>query len=218
MKIALLGGTGALGRGLAYRLSPHFEVLIGSRELSKAEGAAERYRKGLEALGVQSRISGLENRDAAARSEVSVLTIPYPHTLKILREVGEALKGRTVASPVVPMVKEGGFFRYLPPAAGSAALEIRRALPQDSQLVAAFHNLPAPRLADLERELQADVILCSDDEGGKEVLRGIVEEIPGLRPLDGGPLAVSAQVESITPLLLNIAERNRFPSPTVRFF
>lgn len=217
MRIALLGGTGQLGVGLAVRFAMlGHNVIVGSRKQEKAEEKAREYNEILTKLGSNSKIIGLENKHAAEKSEISFFTIPWKHAFTTAEQLKDALSGKIVVSPLVPMEKRDGFFIFTPPPEGSAAERLAGIL-KDSRVVSAFHNVSADKFARFDVKFEWDVAVCSDDEGAKRVVIGLINQIDGLRALDAGPLIVSRMIESITPLLITIAARNGMKDLGVKF-
>ncbi|MCX9013357.1 MAG: NADPH-dependent F420 reductase [Candidatus Methanoperedens sp.] len=209
MKIAILGGTGSIGGGLALRWALKHDVIIGSRKYEKAELTADEYRKVLEESSDKScTIYGCLNEDAVKEAEVVVLSVPYEHVASTIETIRPHLAHQIIISIVVPM-ERAEFFRYIPPAARSAAVEIRNMLPDKVKLVSAFHNVSAHKLYKTDDELDMDVFICGDDSEANNVVSKLVMDIQNLRPLIAGPLEVSSMVESITPLLVNLAVFNK---------
>ncbi|MFQ6136203.1 MAG: NADPH-dependent F420 reductase [Candidatus Hydrothermarchaeales archaeon] len=217
MKIALLGGTGNVGGGLALRWARNHEIIIGSRGREKAEGAADNYTKQLAEKHIPCNILGCDNATAIKRANVVVLSIPYEHVISTIDKTRESFRDKIVITPVVPMKKADGYFIYTPPKEGSAAVEVKNALPESTKVVSIYHSIPSEKLADLDKVLEYDVIICGDDENAKHVVSDLTKEIKNLRPLDGGPLAVSSMVEAMTPLLMNIMIKNRLKNPSIKF-
>ncbi len=216
MKIALLGGTGHIGAGLAFRLKlAGYDVIVGSRRLEKAVRKAEEYNRIVEARGGKADIEGMENGEAARHADVAILTIPWDKAFVTAESLRDELKGKTVVSPVVPMQKENGRFVYAPPPEGSAAERIASIV--DARVVAAFNNIPAAKFADPDAQFQWDVAVCGDDAGAKRTVMDIVNSIDGLRALDAGPLSAARTVEALTPLLINLALKNGMKDLGVRF-
>ncbi len=215
MRIALLGGTGNIGEGLALRWAPKHAIVIGSRSEEKAAAAAASCEERLKAQGVVCEFTGEENIRAIENCDVVVVSLPYQHAIPTVDSIKEALNpSATILSPVVPMAKDG-FMRYVPQTQhGSAALEIKDMLP-DHDVVAAFHTTPAARLIDLTDTLGLDVLVCGA-ETPKQIIMGLVTDIDGLTPFDAGPLEASSMIESITPLLINISTRNRIKNSSIR--
>jgi NADPH-dependent F420 reductase len=210
MRIALLGGTGDIAEGLVLRWSKvGHGIIIGSRSHEKAKGIASEYTETLSKLGINSSIVGVVNAEAAHVAEVVVISIPSEHAASTIRQIRDSFTNQIVVSPVVPMVKKGKVFVFSPPAHGSAALEIKEALPETTKLVSTYHSLPAKSLREIDRALNYDVVMCGDDKEAKDVVKSITEEIPNLRALDAGPLEVSMMVEAITPLIINLNMRHK---------
>lgn len=209
MKIAILGGTGSIGGGLALRWALDHDIIIGSRKYEKAELTAEKYRAALkESSGKTCSMYGCLNEDAVKDADVIVLSVPYEHAVSTIESIKPNLKEQIVISIVVPMEK-GEFFKYSPPASGSAAMEIKNKLPEGVKLVSAFHNVSAKKLYNTNNELDMDVFICGDDNEANQAVCRLVEDIRKLRPLIAGPLEVSSMVESLTPLLVNLAIYNK---------
>ena len=217
MIISLIGGTGNLGKGLAIRLALiGHKVIVGSRELEKAESKATEYNEILEKFGNGVKIKGLKNEEAAKIAEISIFTVPWKYAFSTAEKLKEFLVKKIVISPIVPMEKMEDTFIFSPPPEGSAAEKLAEIL-KDSKVVSAFHNIPAKRFAKFNKKLELDVVVCSDHDNAKKVVMNLIDQIDGLRALDGGPLLTSRMVESITPLLLTIAARNDMKELSVRF-
>lgn len=211
MDIALLGGTGDIGEGLALRVAYHtnHEVYIGSRTAQKAETKAEEYEVELDSRGVETTIEGGTNEDVATVADVVVVAVPPYYVADTIEAVADELDaGDLVVSPATGMDRDDEGFHYAPPPAGSVTEHAASAVPEGVHLVGAFHNLAAGRLANLDAELGVDTFVVGDDEDAKGLVTDIAEGIEGLRALDAGGLANAAEVESLTPLLLNVAANN----------
>ncbi|MGQ4554464.1 NADPH-dependent F420 reductase [Halobellus sp. GM3] len=208
MRIALLGGTGDLGRGLALRFGFHtdHDVVVGSRDPDRAHEAADAYESTLHDHGRERKITGFENAMATDRADVVVLAVPPYHVADAVEAVSGTLDSDdVVVSPAAGMRRDESGAHAHPPSAGSVTALAADAAPDDVPVVGAFHGLAAGRLAALGADLGIDTLLVGDDERAKEVVSGIVEDVDGLRALDAGGLANAAEVESLTPLLLNVA-------------
>lgn len=206
MKIALVGGTGDIGTGFAVRWGQKHEIIIGSRNVDKARESAATVLQLLEAVGD---VQGTDNASAVAAADVVVLCVPYEHLASVTTGLSDSYKSQLVISPVVPMIYNGKFFQYQPPAEGSAALQARMLLPKDVRVVSAFHTICAAALQDIKRVMKADAFICGDDAEAIKIAVELAGEIKSLRPLNAGPLAVSSMVESLTPFLLNVARKNK---------
>lgn len=214
MKIALLGGTGDLGEGMALRWARSNEIIIGSREVERAEKAAKRYLDILKERQIEAEIHGLENFEAAKRAEVAVFTIPYENAIPIAKQISSALNHQIVISPLVQLRKKGKYACYQQ---GCAALELEEALPEGVKVISAFQTLPAEKLKNLDLTLDLDVVVCGDDEAAKQIVMGLIRQIPNLRPLNGGALEFSCLIENLTPLLLNLASLNKLRDLSIKF-
>lgn len=218
MKISLLGGTGDIAEGLVLRWSKvGHEIFIGSRSEEKAKGIASQYIEKLTSLGIEPKIHGMPNAEAARESEVVIISIPAEYAVATVEGVRDSLSSQIVVTPVVPMAKRGKAFYYTPPSIGSAALEIKEVLPDGVKLVSAYHNLPAKELSDIDINLDYDVVICGDDDESKSVIKHLTEEIPYLRTLDAGPLDISSMIEAITPLIVNLNVRYKPMHFSVKF-
>lgn len=208
MKISLLGGTGDIAEGLVLRWSKvGHEIYIGSRSEEKAQGIAAEYIEKLKALGIEPKIHGMANADAAKNSEVIIISIPPEYAASTIEGCRDSITDQIVVTPVVSMKKEGKTFLYDPPSQGSSAFEIKEVLAETAKLVSAYHNLPAKELANIDEDLDYDVVICGDDEDAKEVITKLTEEMKNLRVLDAGPLEVSPMIEAITPLIVSLNVR-----------
>jgi hypothetical protein len=216
MKIAILGGTGDIGEGLALRLARSHEIFVGSREADKAIAAADNYNKLLKSRGMRDDIRGMSNVEAAKSADVVIVAVRYQFAIETLQSVAGELDGKVVVTPIVPMSKQK-LCAYTPPSEGSAARHICSVLPPNVRVVVAFQTLPAPRLADLDDPMGFDVIVCSDDEEAKKVVMGLVSDLGDVRPLDGGGVEEAKLVESLTPLLINLAIKNKTKPLSIKF-
>ncbi len=210
MHVALLGGTGDIGEGLALRLAYDTDhtVVIGSREAEKAEASADEYEQTLADHGVEASIDGKENTDAAALADVAVLAVPAYYLTDTLNAVADDLGDAVVVSPAVGMKGSESGMSYNPPGVGSVTQLAAEAAPDDTPVAGAFHNLAAGKLAALDVDLDWDVpVVASDDQARKTVI-SLVEDIDGLRALSAGGLENAAEIEALTPLLINLARNN----------
>jgi len=211
MDIAILGGTGDIGEGLALRLAYHtnHEVLIGSRDAEKAEGKAEEYETELDSRGVETTIDGGVNADVATLADVVIVAVPPYYVTDTIEAVADDLdEGDILVTPATGMDRDDDGFHYAPPPAGSVTEHAASAVPDGVELVGAFHNLAAGRLANLDAELGVDTFVVGDDGDAKGIVTDIAEGIADLRVLDAGGLGNAAEVESLTPLLINVAANN----------
>jgi len=220
MNVALLGGTGDIGEALALRWAYHTDhtVVVGSRDPDRARESADDYEATLSTRGTKGDLVGVGNDEAAARAEVVVCAVPAYHLADTVESVADSLdEGDVLVSPAVGMKRDGDGMHYNRPGAGSVAALARRAAPDDVPVVGAFHSLPAGRLADLDQDVEADTLVVGDDEAAVGTVVDLAEEIEGLGALRVGPLANAAEVEALTPLLINLAEYDGVHDAWVRF-
>lgn len=217
MKIAILGGTGSIGEGFSLRWAGEHDIMVCSREVDKAVKAAYGYKDRLSKMGLSCcSLGGCTNETGIRDVDVVVLSVPYNGVVTLLKTLLPHFNDQIVISLVVPM-KKNQWFEYTPPKQGSAALEIRDVLPKTVKVVSAYHNISAKKLANPDITLDYDVVVCGDDEVAKGKVMELTREIKDLRPLDGGGLASSYMIESLTPFLINLAIRNRLSDLGVKF-
>ncbi len=199
LTIAVLGGTGKEGSGLAMRWALNgYRVIIGSRDANKAmERAGEMNTQ----LGVDYLV-GMENSEAAAQAHVIVLSVPYSAHNDTLEAVKDQLHGKVLVDLCVPLQPPDVRLVYVPPGK-SAALEARELLGDSVHIVAAFHNVSASKLKDPNGDIDCDVLVCGDDADAKADVMRLVEAA-GMRGVDAGPLANAVAAEALTPVLLHI--------------
>ncbi|WP_158058068.1 NADPH-dependent F420 reductase [Halorussus halophilus] len=211
MRIALLGGTGDIGQGLALRWAhdTNHEVLIGSRDPEKARQKADEYETELDSVGVERTVKGFANEMAADRADVVVLAVPAYHIRDTVEAVADRIEDAdALVTPAVGMDRDDEGFHYKPPKVGSVTELVAETAPKGVPVVGAFHNLAADRLANLDVELDLDTILVGDDEDAVETVSMLAEQIEGLRALKAGGVANAAEIEGLTPLLINLAMEN----------
>jgi NADPH-dependent F420 reductase len=216
-KIAILGGTGAEGSGLANRWARAGEhVLIGSRDASRAKETARQLR---EKIGEASQIEGMDNAAAATECDIAVITVPFSGAAALLKQLKSVWKpGTIVIDTTVPLaaVVGGAATRMLGVWQGSAAEQTKELLPPSVSLAAALQNLGAELLAG-DDPVECDVLVCSDDEKAKQVASELVGRIPGARALNGGKLENARIVESLTALLIGLNMRYKVHGAGIRF-
>jgi hypothetical protein len=211
MRIAILGGTGDVGEGLALRwgADTDHEVVVGSRDAERAAAAAADYRDRLAERGHDAAIDAGENADAVAGADVVVLAVPPYHVSDTVAAVADDLfDGAVLVSPATGMKRDEDGFHYHRPGAGSVTRVAADAAPEGVPVVGCFHNLAAGRLADLDADLGIDTLVVADDDDARATVTELAESIEGLRALDAGSTANAAEVESLTPLLINLAMNN----------
>jgi 8-hydroxy-5-deazaflavin:NADPH oxidoreductase len=202
LTIAVLGGTGKEGKGLAYRWAKAgYKINIGSRDASKAEATAK------ELLGLlegEAYVEGMSNQDAAGKSNIVVLTVPYSAHKDTLESVKANLKGKILVDVTVPLIPPKVSTVQMP-AAGSAAQEARQIVGEDVQVCAAFQNISHEHLLENE-DVECDVLVTgTSKEARAEVIKLV--EAAGLIGWDAGPLENSVVVEGLTSVLIGINKK-----------
>jgi NADPH-dependent F420 reductase len=208
--IAMIGGTGPQGRGLAYRFAKAgHTVVIGSRASHRGESTAQEISG---RLGDSRRVSGADNATAAASADVILLAVPYDGHGDLVRSLGAELAGKVVLSCVNPLGfdKRGPFGLDLPD--GSAAEEAQRIVP-GARLVGAFHHLSAVNLWGSDVTLQHDdVLVCGDDPDAKAVAINLARVVTGHDGIDVGALRLARQLEPLTAVLIGVNKRYKVRS------
>jgi 8-hydroxy-5-deazaflavin:NADPH oxidoreductase len=205
--IPIIGGTGALGYGLALRWArAGHAIVIGSRS---ADRAAEAARKLSETVP-DAEIEGMTNEAAAKQGPIVLLTVPFRAQSENLNNLREALEpGQILVDCTVPLAAavSGKATRSLGVWQGSAAQQAQEMAPDGVTVVAGLHTVGAPALTDTSSDLDEDVLLCGDRKADKAAVARLVEAIPGLRAVNAGPLETARIVEQLTPLLISINAR-----------
>jgi 8-hydroxy-5-deazaflavin:NADPH oxidoreductase len=207
--VPIIGGTGALGFGLALRLGrAGVPVVIGSRDVGRAGEAAARVLERLPA----ARVEGLRNPEAASRGPIVILAVPFRAQSENLTNLRGALhEGQILVDATVPLAAavSGKATRLLGVPQGSAAQQAQEMVPAGVNVVSALHTVSAPVLGDLEAELDEDVLVTGDAGEAKRRVAELIEHIPGLRPVDCGRLEAARLVEGLTPLLISVNIRHK---------
>ncbi len=205
--IPIIGGTGALGYGLALRWAlAGRAVVVGSRD---SDRAAEAARKLSEAVP-DAEIEGMANSEAAKQGPVVILAVPFRAQSENLQNLRGSLDhGQLLVDCTVPLAAavSGKATRTLGVWQGSAAQQAQEMVPEGVTVVAAFHTVGAPDLTDREVALSEDVLICGEKKADKAKVAALVEAIPGLRAVNAGPLEMARMVEQLTPLLISINVR-----------
>jgi 8-hydroxy-5-deazaflavin:NADPH oxidoreductase len=205
--IPIIGGTGALGYGLALRWARAGRpVVIGSRSEERAAQAATKLSQAVP----DAEIEGLSNELAARQGPIVFLTVPFRAQSENLNNLREALEpGQLLVDCTVPLAAavSGKATRSLGVWQGSAAQQAQEMVPEGVTVVAALHTVSAPALAEITAELDEDILLCGDRKADKARVAELVETIPGLRAVNAGALEMARIVEQLTPLLISINAR-----------
>jgi NADPH-dependent F420 reductase len=215
LKIAVLGGSGKEGSGLALRWAKAgHQVIIGSRDAAKAQATAAELNQILGQPTDQLRLRGASNREAAELAQVVVLTVPYSAQQPTALEVRDLLSGKILIDVTVPLKPPKVSVVQLPPE-GSAVLALQQRLGQAVRVVSAFQNVSAAHLRDLTHSVDCDVLVCADDDAAGNIAVGLAEAA-GLRAWRCGPLANSVVSEGLTSILIAINQRYKIPGSGIR--
>jgi len=210
MRIAVVGGTGKEGRGMALRWAhAGHNVFVGSRDAERAQAAAVE-------LGAESgrALQGGSNLQAIAASDIVVLSVPYSAHTATLEELKAALAGKVLIDITVPLQPPKVTSVHLP-AGQSAALEAQAILGSATPVVAALHHVSSVHLRDLNHAIDCDVLACSDDKAALEQALALIKDL-GVRPFDAGALRNSIALESLTPVLLHLNRVHKGRSVGIR--
>lgn len=202
-KIAILGGTGALGTGLALRwLSAGHDIIIGSRTAEKAQEAVNDLQETLSQRGLSSvNVTATDNIEAAKLGDIVTLTVPYAHHATTLETVKPCLNEKILIDVTVPL-RPPKVGRVQLPAAGCAAVEAQQLLGESVKVVSAFQNVAAHHLQE-EQKIDCDVLISGDDKAARAVVLTLVKDA-GMQGFSVGPLANSAAAEALTSILIQI--------------
>lgn len=215
--IAILGGTGDQGLGLALRFAKAGRsVVIGSRKAERAEQAAEEVK----AAVPDSDVAGFDNAEATRRARIVIISVPFEHTAGTMKGLKEVLAPeQIVVSMAVPLATAvgDGPMRTLGIWQGSCAEMVQGIVPKGVEVVSAFQNVAAHRLQDLEHDVDCDIIVSGAKAPRQEIM-ALCKLIPGLRGIDGGPLTNAKIVEELTALMIGINIRYKVPEGSgIRF-
>jgi len=219
MKIAVIGGTGDQGIGLALRFVKAGEnVIIGSRDIKKAENTVDIIKNMLEKDEFKN-VYGMTNDKAAKECDIALLTVPLQAQMITLRSVKDNLENKTLIDATVPLdgCIGGKPTRYIEVWEGSAAERSAEFLKDKNvKVISAFNNISAASLLNFNEAVECDTLVSGDDLQAKKEVMMIAEKIPGVRAIDCGPLENARIVEKITPLLINLNIRNKIKLAGIR--
>ena len=221
MKIGIVGGTGGMGKGFALRWCINHDILIGSRDATRATSAAEEYAKlASEIYGkVNGTVKGNDNLSIAKEADVLILSIPYENIdstcSQILAQIRDSC---VVVSPIVPMVKTELGFEFIPLKENKpfSYQLVSKYMKNRTKLVSAFHVISEKKLVDPNLSLDYDIFVCGDDTNCVKIVSDLINEIKGLRPIYLGPGSLSYFAEMATPLLLNAMIKNKLKNPGIK--
>ena len=217
MELAVIGGTGAEGFGLALRLgAAGHHVTIGSRDAGRG---AEAGARAVGLLGSEAQVRGTDNAEAAAGADVLFVTVPFAGQAEIYGSIKDAVRpGAVVMDATSPLATAvgGKAWHVLRPWQGSAAEQARAILGEGPRVVAGFHTIAAKELQALEHSIESDVLICGDDADAKATVGELIEQIPGLRWVDCGDLSMARITETLTALLIGVNRRYKVPDSGFR--
>jgi NADPH-dependent F420 reductase len=204
--IAVIGGTGAEGSGLALRWAhAGHTVVIGSRDAARAQAGADE----LNAILGKPLLTGKANADAVEGADIVVLTVPYTSQLATIEGLGGKLAGKILVDVTVPLVPPKVSTVQLPPS-DSAAVALQALVGPEVKVASAFQNISAHKLKKLDHKIPCDVLVCCDDKDARMVVIGLAADA-GLRGINAGPLANSTVAESLTSVLIWINRAYKIP-------
>jgi len=221
VKIGIVGGTGGMGKGFAIRWCIKNDILIGSRDASRATNSAQEYTNLAKEIHgqINGSINGNDNISIAKESDVLILSIQYEHIdstcSKLLPEIKDSC---IVVSPIVPMTKTDSGFEFIPLKENKpfSYQLVAKYMKDKTKLVSAFHVISEKKLANPTLTLDYDIFVCGDDKDAVNVVNGLINEIKGLRPIYLGPGEFSYFAEMSTPLLLNAMIKNKLKNPGIK--
>lgn len=210
-KIAIIGGTGRQGRGLAYRWAQvGHEILIGSRKVESALAAVEELR---ERLNGEGKLSGMTNAEAVEAGDIAVLTVPFEHMRSTLEELKDLLQGKLLINVCVPLVPPKVTRVQMPPE-GSGALMAQAILGDNARVVDAFQNVSFEHLLSGEA-IDTDVLVAGYDKAARELVIELSEDI-GIKAWDAGVIQNTMVVEGLTSILIGLNIQHKVPSSGIR--
>ena len=221
MKIGIIGGTGGMGKGFAFRWCNNHDVMIGSRDAERASSVADEYiKQATEAYGqINGTITGKDNLLVAEESQVLVLSIPYENIDSICSQILPKINDECVViSPIVPMAKTDTGFECVAIKENKpfSHQTVEKHMKDVTKLVSAFHVISEKKLVNPTLALDYDIFVAGDGKESVEIVNGLINEIEGLRPIYLGPGALAYLVEMSTPLLLNAMIRNKMKNPGIK--
>ena len=221
MKIGIIGGTGGMGKGFAFRWCKKNDVIIGSRDTERAVSTALEYTtQAVEAYGqINGTITGKDNMSVAKESQVLILSIPYDNIDSICSQILPEINDECVViSPIVPMTKTDTGFECVAIKENKpfSHQTVEKHMKDKTKLVSAFHVISEKKLINPTLTLDYDIFVAGDSKESVEVVNGLINEIEGLRPIYLGPGTLAYLVEMCTPLLLNAMIRNKMKNPGIK--
>lgn len=213
--IAVIGGTGNQGSGLAIRWAKAgYSVILGSRDRNKAEQVAAEIVAKAPITENWGSVRGTDNLSATADCEVAVIAVPYPNQLETLKTISGLLKGKTLIDVTAP-VQPPKVSTVQLPEGGSAVVAAQELLGEDVTVVAAFQNIAAQHLANIDHEIDCDVLVCANKKAAREIAITLANDA-GMTGWHAGPLANAAAAEAMTSVLIFINRAHKIPGSGIR--
>ena len=221
MNIGIIGGTGGMGKGFAFRWCKNHDIIIGSRDAERAASTATEYTtQANEAYDkINGTITGKDNLSVARESQILVLSIPYDNIDSICSQVLPEVSDDCIEiSPIVPMTKTDTGFECVAIKDNKpfSHQTVEKHMKDKTKLVSAFHVISEKKLINPTLALDYDIFVAGDSKESVEVVNGLINEIEGLRPIYLGPGTLAYLVEMCTPLLLNAMIRNKMKNPGIK--
>ena len=218
MKIAIIGGTGDQGLGLALRFAQSGEhVLVGSRDIKKAKNAVILIKNMLNKKDL-SNVSAMTNEEATTNADIIILTVPLQAQMITLKSIKDHIQGKIFVDATVPLEGciGGKPTRFVDLWEGSAAERSAAFLGKEARVVSAFSNISAASLTNINHNVECDCLISGDDPEANKPVMELAEKIPGVRAIECGPLENARIVEKLTPLLINLNIRNKIKLAGIR--
>lgn len=218
MKIAIIGGTGDQGLGLALRFAKSGEhVLVGSRDMKKAENTVNLIKNMLDKDDLPN-VSAMTNEEATQNGDIIILTVPLQAQMVTLRNIKDHVQGKIFVDATVPLegCTGGKPIRFVDLWEGSAAERSAAFLGKEARVVSAFCNISAASLINIAENVECDCLVSGDDPDSNAPVMELAKKIPGVRAVECGPLENARIVEKITPLLINLNIRNKIKLAGIR--
>ena len=218
MKIAIIGGTGDQGLGLALRFAQSGEhVLVGSRDIKKAKNAVILIKNMLNKKDL-SNVSAMTNEEATTNADIIILTVPLQAQMITIKSIKDHIQGKIFVDATVPLEGciGGKPTRFVDLWEGSAAERSAAFLGKEARVVSAFSNISAASLTNINHNVECDCLISGDDPEANKPVMELAEKIPGVRAIECGSLENARIVEKITPLLINLNIRNRIKLAGIR--
>jgi len=218
LKIAIIGGTGDQGLGLALRFAQSGEhVLVGSRDIKKAENAVTLIKNMLNKKDLPN-LSAMTNEEATTNADIIILTVPLQAQMITLKSIKDHIQGKIFVDATVPLEGciGGKPTRFVDLWEGSAAERSAAFLGKEARVVSAFSNISAASLTNINHNVECDCLISGDDPEANKPVMELAEKIPGVRAIECGSLENARIVEKITPLLINLNIRNRIKLAGIR--